>query len=264
LRRAHGGSRAEDTLRQQVRTTASGHTACASVRTRSARPTCVPRVISSAANHTSRPSSAPAATAETAGRNPPGTEDPRLRPPSGQAVRAMKPIVAQNACAREPLPAGSGFAATSTPAIPPAIRMSRPGAAAGLSARPVTTSQTPTASSTSVITHRSAAPSAARALMVLATALNERGCSLAATVHPPARSTGAAAEETTPHQGTTRTTTTIGAQRSAFERPPSGSGCPRGEWISGPPEPLRLVSAPQRNHVVHPPRRRRGHHCVRA
>jgi len=133
----------------------------------------------------------------------------------------MKPIVAQNACAREPLPAGSGFAATSTPAIPPAIRMSRPGAAAGLSARPVTTSQTPTASSTSVITHRSAAPSAARALMVLATALNERGCSLAATVHPPTKSTGAAAEETTPHQGTTRTTTTIGGPRSAASRRPA-------------------------------------------
>jgi hypothetical protein len=95
-------------LRQQVRRTARGHTACASVRTRSARPTCPPRVISSAANHTSRPSSAPAATAETLGRSPPGTEDPRLRPPSGQAVRAMKPIVAQNACAREPPLAGSG------------------------------------------------------------------------------------------------------------------------------------------------------------
>jgi hypothetical protein len=40
---------------------------------------------------------------------------------------------------------------------------------------------------------------AATALMVLATALTERGCSPAATVHPPTRSTGAAADETTPH-----------------------------------------------------------------
>ena len=75
----------------------------------------------------------------------------------------------------------------------------------------ISSSLAPTARSTSVITHRSAAPSAARALMVLATALTERGCSPAATVHPPTRSTGAAADEATPHHGTTRTTTTIGA-----------------------------------------------------
>src|SRR5579859_2804307 len=105
---AHGGTCAGDKFRQKVKTTASGHTACASVSTRSARPTWPPRVISSAANHTSRPSSAPAATAETAGRGPPGTQDPRLSPPSGQTVRAIKPIAAQNACAGEPPLAGSG------------------------------------------------------------------------------------------------------------------------------------------------------------
>jgi hypothetical protein len=36
--------------------------------------------------------------------------------------------------------------------------------------------------------------------------LKERGCNPAATVQPPASSTGATAEETTPHHGTPRTT----------------------------------------------------------
>jgi len=56
----------------------------------------------------------------------------------------------------------------------------------------------------SVITHRSVAPCAASALTVSATGLN-RGCRLAATVHPMISRTGAAADETTPHQGTSRT-----------------------------------------------------------
>jgi hypothetical protein len=38
------------------------------------------------------------------------------------------------------------------------------------------------------------------------------------------RSTGAAAEETTPHQGTTRTTTTIGADGPGSARRPAGDG----------------------------------------
>jgi hypothetical protein len=118
--------------------------------------------------------------------------------------------VAQNACCSDPPRAGSGVAATSMPAIPPAMSMSRPGSAAGLRASPVTTSQAPTASSPSVITHRSAAPTAARELMVLATALKGRGCSAAASVHPPISSTGARVDETTPHHRTTRTTTTVG------------------------------------------------------
>ena len=48
-----------------------------------------------------------------------------------------------------------------------------------------------------------------------ATALKEPGCNPAATVRPPTSSTGATAEETRPHHGTPRTTTTVG------ERPAS-------------------------------------------
>jgi hypothetical protein len=55
------------------------------------------------------------------------------------------------------------------------------------------------------MTHRSVAPIAASALTVSATGSN-RGCSPAATVHPPISRTGAAAEELTPHQGTPRMT----------------------------------------------------------
>ena len=56
-------------------------------------------------------------------------------------------------------------------ATPPAIRISRPADAATRSASPVMTSQAPTVANTSVITHRSAAPGAARALTVPPTAL---------------------------------------------------------------------------------------------
>ena len=149
----------------------------------------------------------PTARVDTAARSPYGTDRPRLRAPTGQVARATKPTPAQNVCGTEPPPAaGSGFAAASTVATPPVSTMIRPGAAAGLSASPVITKQAPTPTSASVITHRSAAPCAARALMVWATALNEPGCSAAATVHPPISSTGAAADETTPHHGTARTT----------------------------------------------------------
>ena len=54
-----------------------------------------------------------------------------------------------------------------------------------------------------------AAPSAASELIVPVTALKEPGCSPAATVQPPTSSTGATAEETRPHHGTPRTTTTV-------------------------------------------------------
>ena len=142
------------------------------------------------------------------GRSPTGAKGPRFRAASGQAVRAIiKPIAAQKVCGSEPPPpAGSGFAATSTVATPPVIRMSRPAKAAGLSASPVRTWQAPTPASASVITHRSVAPCAARELIVSATGLKERGCSAAATVQPPTSSTGATADETTPHHGTPRTT----------------------------------------------------------
>src|ERR1700728_1148663 len=60
-----------------------------------------------------------------------------------------------------------------------------------------------------VMTHRSAAPSAARALIVWDTASNEPACSRAATAPPQASSTGATADETRPHHGTPRTVTTV-------------------------------------------------------
>jgi hypothetical protein len=54
-----------------------------------------------------------------------------------------------------------------------------------------------------------AAPSAASELIVPATALKEPGCSPAATVQPPTSGPGATADETRPHHGTPRTTTTV-------------------------------------------------------
>jgi len=57
----------------------------------------------------------------------------------------------------------------------------------------------------SVINQRSAAPAAASELTVSAMGLNEGGCRRLATVHPPTSSTGAVADETTPHHGTFRT-----------------------------------------------------------
>ncbi len=87
------------------------------------------------------------------------------------------------------------------PATAPAIRIIRPAGAAGRSAFPVTTSHTPTARNTSVMTHRSVAPDAASALTVSATGLKDGGWSPAATVHPPIKNTGDATDDTTPHQG---------------------------------------------------------------
>ena len=51
---------------------------------------------------------------------------------------------------------------------------------------------------------------------------SEPGCNPAATVHPPASSTGAADDETTPHHGTPRTTTE--SYRSGF--PTAARSCP--------------------------------------
>src|SRR5712691_6288303 len=105
------------------------------------------------------------------------------------------------------------------PATAAAIRISRPGALAGRSATPVTTSQAPTTRNVSIITHRSAAPGAASTLTGWATGSKERGCSPAATVHPATISTGAAADETTPHHGTPRTTTTVAAGAAQLQQP---------------------------------------------
>ena len=55
------------------------------------------------------------------------------------------------------------------------------------------------------ITHRSVAPIAASVLTVSATGSN-RGCRLAATVHPLISRTGAATAEITPHHRTARMT----------------------------------------------------------
>ena len=172
----------------------------------------------------------PGGAAETPGRSPAGTKGPRFRAASGQAARATKPTAAQSVCGSDPpSPAGSGNAATSTVATPPVTRMSRPTPPAAAPA-PSPTWQAPTPASASVITHWSAAPSAASELIVPATAFKEPGCSPAATVQPPTSSTGATAEETRPHHGTPRTTTTVGERpasqpsgRAGF-RPDGGPG----------------------------------------
>jgi hypothetical protein len=87
-------------LRRQDRTATSGQPACATPMIRSARPACPPPMTNCVLNHMSRASIIPAATAETAGRSPHGTEGPRRYAPSGQATRAAKPtaaLVAQRA-----------------------------------------------------------------------------------------------------------------------------------------------------------------------
>src|ERR1017187_4292032 len=206
--------------RRQDTTTASGHSACAAPKTRSPRPACPPPVISSAPNQASRASSTVTALADTAGRRPHGTDGPRRQAPAGQATSAAHPAAVQIMCGSGKLvPGCSGFAATRMPAAAAAIRISRPGALAGRSEIPVTTSQAPTTRNVSVITHRSAAPGAASTLTGWATGSKERGCSPAATVPPATISTGAGADETTPHHGTPRTTTTVTAGAAQLQRP---------------------------------------------
>src|ERR1700722_6264246 len=207
-------------------TTASGHSDCPAPKARSARPACPLPVISSTANQATRASSTTTAPADTAGRRPHGTEGPRRHAPAGHATSAAHPMMAQIMCGSGKLvPGCSGLAATSRPATAPAIRISRPGARAGRSASPVTKSQPPTTRKASVITHRSTAPGAASALTVWVTGSNE--CwSPAATVHPLTISTGAAADEATPHHGTTRTTTTVIAARGGAQQPVAGTTHP--------------------------------------
>ena len=215
-----------------------------------------------------RPSSIPAATAETAetaGRSPHGTEDPRRQAPPGQVTRAAKPGPSpENACVSAP-PAGSGFTATSRLPDPPAIRISRPGTAAGRSASPVTTSQAPAAAAAnaSVITHRSAALTAARALTVPATGLKDRAAARqqpstrrpaapeprprrprptrapsaprSSQVNPAAATTGGASPAAAGSGGRAR----LSRERSPG-RPPAGSGvlCPPGRLPPlGPGDP---------------------------
>jgi hypothetical protein len=194
------------TARRQEATTASGHSASAAPKMRSARPASPPPVISSTPNQATRASSTATAPADTAGRRPHGTDRPRRQAPAGQATTPAHPAAAQITCGTGKLvPGCSGFAATSMPATAPAISISRPGALAGRSASPVTKTHAPTTTKVSDITHRSAAPTAASALTGSATGFTGRGCSLAAMLHPATISTGAAADEPTPHHGTPRT-----------------------------------------------------------
>ena len=127
-------------------------------------------------------------------------------------VSKASPVAASTKCGTEPKrdtepkpPGCSGLAATSRPETAPTSRSTRPGLRAGRSASAVSTSHRPTTTNVSVITHRSVAPIAASALTVSATGSN-RGCRSAATVHPLTSRTGAAAADTTPHHGTSRTT----------------------------------------------------------
>ena len=69
--------------------------------------------------------------------------------------------------------------------------------------------------------------------MVSVIELKERGCSLAATVQPPTSRTGAAADESTPHHGTPRTTTTV-SQRAGVTRPDDHPGPVPGPGWPGP------------------------------
>jgi hypothetical protein len=173
---------------------------------RSARPASPPAVISSTPNQVTSANRTATAPADTAGRRPQGTGRPRRQAPAGQATTPAHPAAAQIMCGTgNEVPGCSGFTATSMPATAPAISISRPGVPAGRSARPVTKTQAPTTTKVSDITHRSAAPTAASALTGSATGFTGRGCNQAATLHPPTISTGAAADEPTPHHGTPRT-----------------------------------------------------------
>ena len=117
------------------------------------------------------------------------------------------------------------------PATAPAIKISRPAALAGRSASAVTKTQAPTTTKVSDITHRSAAPNAASVLTGSATGSTGRGCSAAATFHPATISTGAAADETTPHHGTPRTI----YHRSCWCRrvQPARRGRPSARYVPG-------------------------------
>ena len=184
------------------------------------------------------------AAAPTAPMAPAGVPRP-ARPPGRRPARA------QQAWASDP-PACSGFAAN-TPARPAAIKIRRPGAAAGRSASPVMTSQAPAAANASDITHRSAAPTAARALTVPAIALKDCGCSPAATVHPAASNSGAATAETTPHHGTLRAAAAAGEPRCHHRR---GIAPHRRVWTPGVPVTGTAAGTPAGLEVPCPPYRR--------
>ena len=123
---------------------------------------------------------------------------------AGQMASAPKEMPATMACGAEPpspRTVGSGKAATSTVATPPPPRSNRPGRAASRKARAVVMCARPTPASAEVITQRSVASSAARALIVWVNESNPTSCRAAAHVQPPINRVGAAAEDSRPHQG---------------------------------------------------------------
>ena len=157
--------------------------------------------------------------------------------------------------------------------------------AAGRSAMPVTKRQAPTTTKVSDITHRSAAPTAASMLTGSATGLTGRGCSPAATLHPATISTGAAADDSTPHHGTSRTinhssrcySTAPSSQmaagrqpaacltRSHILRPRASSHENASAAESGPRMPGSVALTPARRHrrVLRGPRRTAHHSAAR-
>src|SRR5215475_13452460 len=83
-----------------------------------------------------------------------------------------------------------------------------------------------------VMTQRSAAPTPASVLTLCLIESNGCGCSPAAMVQPPTRKTGVTAEETTPHHGTPRISTTV------RESPRWPLQAYRNQWPNGPGWPL--------------------------
>ncbi len=80
--------------------------------------------------------------------------------------------------------------------------------------------------------------------MVFLTWSKEPRCSMAATVHPPTSSTGAAADESTPHHGTSRTGTTIG--ETTHGPPPNGRTTHCGSPHTRPAAELRWQTGDRR------------------
>src|SRR5215475_11205876 len=85
-----------------------------------------------------------------------------------------------------------------------------------------------------VMTQRSAAPAPASVLTLCLIELNGCGCSPAAMVQPQISKTGVTAEETTPHHGTPRISTTV------RESPGWLVAGWRDQWANGPGWPLAV------------------------
>src|SRR5207248_9167634 len=85
---------------------------------------------------------------------------------------------------------------------------------------------------------------AASALTVSATGSTDRGGRLVAAIQPPTISTGAAPDESRPHQGTLRTAITVGADHPGdigVKVPAPGTCCPvRRQWRRNAPVNISL------------------------